>query len=141
MRSAACIWNMRLMFSLLVAVGVEHAAALFEPAAVDAHVGQVAVLVVDDLERQAAERLFGIELALDDPCPGPSTSWPLIGGDVGRGGQIVDDAVEQPLHADVFQRRAAEDRVHLKSIVPLRSAARISSSVIVFGRSRYFSVR
>ena len=41
----------------LVAVAVEHAAALFELAAVDADVGQIAVLIVDDLERQAAERL------------------------------------------------------------------------------------
>ena len=56
---------MRLMFSRLSVVGVEHARALFQPAAVDADVGQVAVLVVDDLERQAAERLFGRQLARD----------------------------------------------------------------------------
>ncbi len=35
----------------LAAVAVEHAAALFQLAAVDADVGQIAVLIVDDLER------------------------------------------------------------------------------------------
>ena len=44
----------------LVAVAVQHAAALLQRAAVDADVGQVAVLIADDLERQAAERLVGV---------------------------------------------------------------------------------
>ena len=36
------------------------------------------------------------------------------GGHVHRGGQIIDDAVEQALHADVFEGRAAEDRMQLE---------------------------
>ena len=98
----------------LVAVDVQHAAALFQPAAVDADVGQVAVLVVDDLERQAAERLVGRALALDLDVR-VLRIMALDRGQVGRRRQVVDDAVQQPLHADVLQRRAGEDRVELEA--------------------------
>ena len=50
----------------LVAVAVEHPAALFQLAAVNPHVRQIAVLVVDDLEHQSAERLIRIRMPLDD---------------------------------------------------------------------------
>ena len=49
----------------LIAAGVEHARALFQSSGIDAHVGQIAVLVVDDLKRQSAERFLRNQLAGD----------------------------------------------------------------------------
>ena len=58
---------------------------------------------------------------------------PLHRRDVERRRQVVDHRVEQRLHALVLERRAAEHRARSScASVPLRSAARISSSVIGF---------
>ena len=50
----------------LGAGAVEHAAALFELTTVNADVRQVAVLVADDFERQAAERLIGVGMQSEE---------------------------------------------------------------------------
>ena len=98
----------------LVAAAVQHARALFEAAAVDADVGEVAVLIVDDLEREAAERLLGGELADDFLFGVLARSWPTMWSMSCGAGQIIDDGIEHLLHADVLEGRPAEDRVGLE---------------------------
>src|SRR4051794_221948 len=98
---------------LLAVLGaVEHRGTGGEPTGVDADVGQLAeVLVGLDLEGQRRERLvlvgvpqdlgLAVERGTDD------------GLDVQRAGQVVDDRVEQGLHALVLERGAGEHRVDL----------------------------
>jgi hypothetical protein len=52
------------------------------------------------------------------------------GRQVDRAGQVVDDGVEQRLHALVLEGGAVEDRDDLAAMVPARMARRRSSTVI-----------
>ena len=69
---------------------------------------------------------------------------PVHGGNSERRRQVVDDRVEQRLHALVLERGAADDRherrasLRTDSMVRWRSAALISSSVMA-SPLRYFS--
>ena len=102
---------------------VEDAAAGGELAGVDAEVRELAdERVGHDLEGERRERRVVVGLAhgglavvaalLDEHA--------LERRDVQRGGQVVQDRVEQGLHALVLERRAAEDRGDLD-----RSASRV----------------
>ena len=102
---------------LLAAVaGVQHGAAGLHDAGVDADEGQLAqVRVGGDLERQRGQRLLGRGLA-GDLVLRDLLDVRLVAGDaldVDRGGQVVDDRVEQGLDALVLERGAGEDRVQL----------------------------
>jgi len=95
-------------------IAVEHAAALFELAAVNANISQIAVLIVDDLEDQAAEGFVRIGMPLD----GFFRVLHIVtddGGHVHRRREIVDHAVDQSLHAHIFQRRSGEHGVQLEA--------------------------
>ena len=101
------------MRSVLPERDVEHAPAGLEVAGVDAEVGQLAdERVGHDLEGERRERLAVIGVAHDD----------LVGlrvqaldrRHVERRREVVDDRVEQRLHALVLERRAAEDRRELE---------------------------
>ena len=88
---------------------VEDAGALGDPSGVDAQIGQGAVLIGDDLEDQCAEwRVLGVRPG--ELLPDVAGIGPLDGGDLGGVGQVLYDAVEEPLDPDVAQRRPAEDR-------------------------------
>ena len=88
-------------------VGVDDLRALLERARVDPEVRELAdVGVGHDLERQRRERLVVGRLALD-----LFVALDRQAGDrrqVDRAGQVVDDGVEQRLHALVLERRAVE---------------------------------
>ena len=103
----ACMRRMRPMRSLRSLRGVVDLRALLERARVDAEVRELAVGVGHDLERQRRERLV-----VARPCArrvsSPLMSMPSIGREVERRRQVVDDRVEQRLHALVLERRAAE---------------------------------
>jgi hypothetical protein len=95
--------------------GVHHHVALLQHAAIDAHEGQVAVLVVDDLEGEAGE---GRVLAGRDHADLGAFLGALLRGDldaldVHRARQVVHHGVEQGLHALVLEGRAAEHRAEL----------------------------
>ena len=84
---------------------------LLELARVDAEVGELAVGVGDDLERQRRERLVLARLALDRLA----LHVDALGGlDVERRRQEVDDRVEHGLHALVLERGAAQHRHELE---------------------------
>ena len=61
-----------------------------------------------DLEGQGGEGLAVVGLALDGRVAGRVLA--LDGREVQRGGQVLDDGVEQGLHALVLEGRAAEHR-------------------------------
>src|SRR5690606_9829110 len=93
---------------LLAAGGVDHAGALGELAGVDAHVGQVAVAVADDLEDQGAEGgVLAVRAAELDLLIARVGTLDL--GNLRGVREIVDHAVQQALHADVLEGGAAED--------------------------------
>ena len=111
-RLSACIWNIRptrSFSSLVVFITVSPAA---QRAGIDPHEGQGAVLVVDDLERQARERRVGV--GLDAAAVAVlAILLAFLGrdgdaGHVDRGGQEVQHRVEQRLHALVLERGAAQ---------------------------------
>ena len=108
-RSLACIWRMRPMRSLVPVRRVEDLAALLERAGVDPEVGELAdVGVGHDLEGEGRERLVVGGLALELLV---ALEVHALGGrQVERARQVVDDGVEQGLHALVLERRAVEDR-------------------------------
>jgi len=114
----------------LVAVAVEDARAFFEAAAVDADVGEIAVLIVDDLEGQAAEGIFRGELAGDfDLGVGGIVADEIL--EIRWRGEVVDDAIEKFLDADVFEGGSAEDGVGFKyqrGAAQGRRAARLRSA-------------
>ena len=86
--------------------GVEHAPAGLELAGVDAEVGELAdVGVGHDLERERREGLVVGGLAHDRVAVGVHA---LDRRDVERAGQVVDDRVEQRLHALVLEGGAAQ---------------------------------
>src|SRR5690606_3302038 len=92
---------------LLVARDIEQRVALLDDARVDARERQRAELVVDDLERERARRRVVAHFLLADDVT-------VLVDDVdaavlARIRHVVDDAVEQLLHALVLERRAAED--------------------------------
>ena len=92
---------------LAVLGGVEHGGALLEGAGVDAEVGELAhVGVAHDLERQGRERraVVGRALELLDALEVEAGDRRQVDG----AGQVVDDGVEQGLHALVLERRAAQ---------------------------------
>ena len=90
---------------LAVLGGVVDLRTLLELARVDAEVGELAVGVGDDLERERGERLVLAGLALDRLA----VHVDALGGlDVDRRGQEVDDRVEHGLHALVLERGAAQ---------------------------------
>ena len=106
-RWLACIWRMRPTRSFLSLVALSTAAARAELARVDAEVGELAdVGVAHDLERERRERLVVVGGALDR-LTGLDVDA-LDRRDVERARQVVDDRVEQGLHALVLERRAAE---------------------------------
>ena len=72
------------------------------------------------LNASADERLVVVGLALEllDALDVDA----LIGGDVERAGQVVDDRVEQGLHALVLERGAAEHRDDLAGDGGVRGA-------------------
>ncbi len=94
--------------------GVQHHVARVQRAGIDAHEGQRAVFVVDDLERQpgerrrrigldpAAVRMFAILLAL--------TGGDADAGHVERARQVIDHCIQQRLHALVLESGAAQHR-------------------------------
>ena len=98
------------MRSVLPLVRVEHACAGLEHAGVDAEEGELAdVRVGHDLEGQRRERLVVGGLALQ-LVAASSGSMPRDGRHVERGRQVVDDGIEQRLHALVLEGGAAEHR-------------------------------
>ena len=110
-----------------------------ELAGVDAEVGELAdVGVAHDLERQRGERLAVVGRALEllDALAG---RCPVIGGTSSGLGQVVDDRVEQGLHALVLERRAAQ---HGHDVVGdrCRRGARVRrSSAVISSSPTYFS--
>ena len=109
-RLLACISSMRPIRSLLVAGRVDDAGAGRQLARIDAAEGDGAdERVVHDLEREQRQRLLVVGLA--DDLVAVLSSMPLIGGHVERRRQIVDDRVEQRLHALVLEGRAAQHRI------------------------------
>ncbi len=99
------------MRSFLPRVTLRQRVALLDDARVHAHERQRAELVVDDLERERARRRFVFDfLHADDLTVRiDHADAAVLAGE----GQVVDDAVEQLLHAFVLERRAAEDRHEL----------------------------
>ena len=96
--------------ALLVAVGgVDDRAALLQRAGVDAEVGELAdVGVGHDLEGERRERLVVGRLALELLV---ALDVHALGGrQVDGAGEVVDDGVEQRLHALVLEGGAVEDR-------------------------------
>ena len=93
------------------AVDVQHSRARLEFARVDPEVGQLAdVGVGHDLERQRGERLGVVGVAGDLALALLAANQFGAGHrrDVQWRGQIVDDRIEQRLHALVLERRAAQ---------------------------------
>ena len=91
---------------LAVLGGVVDLRALLERARVDAEVGELAVGVGDDLERERRERLVFARLALDGLL---ALHVGALGGrKVERRREVVDDRVEHGLHALVLERRTAQ---------------------------------
>src|SRR5258708_775634 len=96
---------------------VHHHRAALELARVHAEEGQVAVRIVDDLERVPGEGLAVVDLT--------DFRLVVVGVDsldrrnVERGGQVVDDAVEQELDALVLEGRPAEHGDQLERAAPL----------------------
>ena len=97
---------------LAVLRGVVDLRALLERARVDAEVGELAVRVGDDLERERRERLVFARLALDRLLA--LQVGALRRRHVERRRQVVDDRVEHGLHALVLERRAAQHRHELE---------------------------
>jgi len=95
---------------LTAARRVEQCFAGADPAGVDPEVGQPAVLSGHDLERQRAERRADPRLA--QLVPAGARVGAFDGRHIGRGGQQVDDRVEQGLETLVAQCAAAEHRRH-----------------------------
>ena len=91
---------------------VEDRVARRDRALVDAEVGELAVLVLLELEREADERLRRV--GLDDDLLLALGLVVRLVDDLGRVRQVGHDAVEQELHALVLDRRAAHDRRDLE---------------------------
>ena len=92
--------------------GVQHRVAALQRAGIDAHEGQRAVFVVDDLEREPGERRARV--GRDDAALRVLV-LAFLGGDldaghVDRARQVVEHRVEQRLHALVLERGAAQHR-------------------------------
>ena len=105
---------------------VEHGRARFERARIDAAEGERADEgVVHDLEGEHGERL-GRRAACARSPRRSRTSMPLIAGAIERRRQIVDDGVEQRLHALVLERRAAEHRDEGDRVAPPCGCSRFS---------------
>ena len=68
-------------------------------------------------------------------------SSPCDRRDVERRRQVVDDGVEQRLHALVLEGRAAEDRDAIDWSMVARRSAPLSSSSVISSPARYFSSR
>ena len=98
---------------LLVGRAVEDEVALGDLALVDAHVGELTVAAVLELEREADERLVRVATRATTFSSFVVLVVRLV-VDLGRVRQVVDDAVEQQLHALVLERRAAHHRRHLE---------------------------
>src|SRR4051794_16449456 len=97
---------------LAVLRGVRHGRTGLERAGVDAHVRELAeVLVGLNLEGQRGERLRRRRLAQDRRLAVQRGA--LDGRDVQRRRQVVHHGVEHGLYALVLERRAADDRVGL----------------------------
>ena len=129
-RLLACICSMRPMRSLLALDRVVDGVAGLQHAGVDAEEGQRADEGVGrDLERQRRERLVVVDDGRSPRRSSPFSRMPLMARHVGRRRQVVDDRVEQRLHALVLERRAAQRR---HDLVGQRARAdarlRISSS-------------
>ena len=101
---------------------VQHAVARLDLARVDAEVRELPdVRVAHDLERESCERrvvvgrpgLLGLRLRIE-----PLNRW-----DVERARKVVDDRVEERLHALVLERRACEHRRDLACERPLAERA------------------
>src|SRR3954451_1659534 len=91
--------------------GVQHGAAGFHGARVDADVGELAeVLVRHDLEGQRRERRLGVGIPLDHGVL-VAHGVTLDSGDVDRAGQVVHDRVEHGLDALVLERGPAQHGV------------------------------
>ena len=103
---------------LEVAADVDDTRAGLERARVDADEVQIAVRVGDDLEHQGRQRFVGIALAANDPVR-LLRIVAFHGRPIQRGRQICTYGVEHGLHADVAQRRAAQDRLALAGDGPL----------------------
>jgi hypothetical protein len=97
---------MRPIFSRLPRVEFCTEAPLVEHAGIDAHEGQRAIGVVDDLERQRRERLVVRALALADGFA--VRVHRLDGGHVGGSRQVIDHGVQHLLHALVLVRGTAQ---------------------------------
>ena len=108
---------------------VDDLGALLERARVHPEVGELAdVGVGHDLERQRRERLVVGRLALDLLVALEGQAGDR--GEVERAGQVVDDGVEQRLHALVLEGGAVEDRDDLVGDRAGADGARRSSTVI-----------
>ena len=97
---------------LLVVARIEYPRTSCQQARVDAHVGQVAVRVVDHLEDQGGERVV-LGVATNDLGVGVPGVAALDVGDLGGVREVVDDGIEESLDSDVLQGRAAEYGVAL----------------------------
>ena len=96
------------LFPVARRVGERHAA--LHRAGIDAAEGDRAdVRIVHDLEGDHGERL-GVERPAHGLLAGLDVDA-LVGFAIGGGGQVVDDRVEQGLHALVLEGRAAQHRV------------------------------
>mmetsp|Transcript_16906 Transcript_16906/g.45368 ORF Transcript_16906/g.45368 Transcript_16906/m.45368 type:complete len:533 (+) Transcript_16906:948-2546(+) len=92
---------------LLALHGVEHGRALLHDARVNADEGEGAdERIGDDLEREARERRHVVGLADEGVAVDVHA---LDGGDVERGGHVVDEGVEEGLDALVLEGGAAEN--------------------------------
>ena len=74
-----------------------------------------------------------------DRVLGSSGRCPVIGGHVERARQVVDDGVEQRLHALVLERRAARTGTTSLAMRAVRGAPRLRSSAVISSSPRYFS--
>ena len=94
--------------------GVHHGVAGFQRAGIDAHEGQRAVFVVDDLERQSGKRR--VRIGLDPAAVGMLAVFLAFLGrnrnarNVDRGWQVVQHRIKQRLHALVLERGSAQYR-------------------------------
>ena len=108
-RLLACISSMRPTRSFLSLVELSTVRAGLDLAGIDAAEGDRAdERVVHDLEGEHREGL-GVVGMTHDLLAGVDVDA-LDAAAIDRRGQIVDDRVEQRLHALVLERRAAEDR-------------------------------
>ena len=106
---------------LLARAGVVELGALLDLALVDAHVGELAVLAVLELEAEGHRLLGGVGLEDDLLLVLVQVEGHVL--DLGGVGEVARDAVEEDLHALVLVGRAHEDGHHLLGDAALAQGA------------------